>query len=117
MQKYRADVSEIQADGAIVWSAQWVGGNQLARINNCRLENLVGDMRRTVYITGDADTYFSIPAVCRLHGCTVEGYVTGDGEGNMVFRHVYYTKREIIRYPLAWCEEYRNMMFGGRVYT
>jgi hypothetical protein len=90
MQKYRADVSEKQIDGAVVWSAQWMGGPSLAKIDNCRLDGLVGGMRRTVYITGEADTYFSIPAVCKLAGCRVRGYVTGDGEGNSVFRHCYY---------------------------
>jgi len=62
MQKYRADISEKQADGAIVWRTQWIGGPSLAKIENCRLENMAGDMRRTVYITGEADTCFSIPA-------------------------------------------------------
>ncbi len=90
MQKYRADVSEKQADGATVWKACWMSGRSLARINDCRLENLHGDMRSTVYITGEADTWFSIPAVCRLMGKRVNGYVTEDGEGNLVFRHVYY---------------------------
>jgi len=90
MQKYRADKAETQADGAIAWYAEWMGGPSLARINNCRLDNLAGDMRRSVYITGEADTYFSIPAVTRLAGCTVRGYVTDDGEGNHVFRHCYY---------------------------
>lgn len=88
--KIRSDVSEKQADGAIVWSAQWMGGLSLAKIENCRLENLVGDMRATVYIQGGPDTYFSIPAKCYLFGKVVTGYVTGDGEGNSVFRHCYY---------------------------
>lgn len=90
MQKYRADQSEKQPDGAIVWRANWMGGPSLAKIDNCRLENLSGDMRRTVYITGDADTYFSIPAVCSLGGKRVRGYVTSDDSGNLVFRHTYY---------------------------
>ncbi len=93
-QKYRADVSYNQADGARVWSSRWMGGDTLAKIVNCRLENLAGEMRRTVYITGEADTWFSTPAACRIQGCTVRGYVTGtedeDGERNLVFRHVYY---------------------------
>jgi hypothetical protein len=50
---------------------------------------LAGDMRRTVYITGEADTFFSIPAVCKLGGCRMRGYVTGDDTGNYVFRHCY----------------------------
>jgi hypothetical protein len=90
MQKYRADVSTTQSDGAVVWSAQWMGGPSLAKIENCQLINMTGDMRRTVYITGEADTYFSIPAVCSLAGCLVRGYVTGDDAGNLVFRHTYY---------------------------
>jgi hypothetical protein len=90
MQKYRADSSETQSDGATVWFADWLGGATISRINNCRLVNLHGDMRATVYITGEPDTYFSTPAVCRLFGCRVKGYITGDGEGQIVFHHVYY---------------------------
>lgn len=89
MQKYRADVAEAQDDGAIIWSAQWMGGRSLARINNCRIASLQGDMRATVYLTGEADTFFSIPAVCRLMGKRVKGYVTSD-DGQLVFRHCYY---------------------------
>lgn len=89
MQKYRTDISKPQSDGATVWYARWLGGDTIAKINNCRLDNLAGDIRRTVYSTGEPDTFFSIPAVCRLAGCYVKGYITGDGEGNLVFRHVY----------------------------
>lgn len=88
--KIRSDVLEKQADGAIVWSANWMGGPSLAKIENCRLENLVGDMRTTVYIQGESDTFFSIPAKCYLFGKVLNGYVTDDGEGNSVFRHGYY---------------------------
>ena len=89
MQKYRADVSEVQPDGAVVWRTNWFGGPTLARINNCRLASLEGNMRATVYIIGDADTWFSIPAVCRLFGKRVKGYVTRD-DGDLVFRHTYF---------------------------
>lgn len=89
-QLYRADVSEKQSDGARVWRARWMGGEPLAKIDNCRLDGLEGDMRRTVYITGEPDTWFSVPAVCRIQGCRVIGFVTGDGDGNLVFRHCYY---------------------------
>lgn len=90
MQRYRADISAKQADGATVWCTQWLGGPTLAKVVNCRLENLAGDMRRTVYITGEPNTWFSIPAVCKVAGCRVKGYVTNDDDGNAVFRHVYY---------------------------
>ena len=47
-------------------------------------------MRRTVTITGEADTYFSVPAQCSIAGVTVRGYVTADDDGNTVFRQCYY---------------------------
>jgi hypothetical protein len=90
MQKYRADKSESQQDGAVAWFATGWGGPTLAKIESCRLENLAGNMRRTVYITSEADTYFSISAVCKIAGCRIRGYVTNDDEGNIVFRHCYY---------------------------
>jgi hypothetical protein len=95
MQKYRADVSRTQSDGAKVWSAKWMGGPSLAKIENCRM-NLAGEPRATVYITGEADSFFSIPAVCSYKGVRMRGYVTGeegkDGNGtqNLVFHHCYY---------------------------
>jgi hypothetical protein len=67
-----------------------MGGQTLAKIEGCRLENLQGDMRRTVTITGEHDTFFSVPAYCKIQGCRVNGYVTGDDAGNLVFRQVYY---------------------------
>lgn len=90
MQKYRADESRLQDDGAVVWYTRWIGGPTLAMIHNCRLASLAGDMRRTVYITGEPDSFFSVPAVTRLCGCRVKGYVTSDDDGNLIFRHCYY---------------------------
>ena len=58
MQKYRTDFSRVQVDGAVLWFTRWMGGPSLAKIQNCRL-NLAGDMRRTVYITGEHDTAFT----------------------------------------------------------
>lgn len=63
LQKYRADISSPQADGAVLWFAQWMGGPTLSKIAHCRWETLSGDYRPTVYITGEPDTWFSIPAV------------------------------------------------------
>jgi hypothetical protein len=90
MQKYRADIRKEQNDCAVLWSSQWMGGPTLARVNNCRLESLEGNMRATVYVTGAADTFFSIPAVCSLKGARVRGYLTSDDDRNIVFRHCYY---------------------------
>lgn len=90
MQKYRADFSKEQEDGAIVWRTRWMGGEPLAKINNCKLEGLAGDMRRTVYAMDYPDTWFSVPAAVRIMGCRVGGYITADDDGNLVFRHTYY---------------------------
>lgn len=49
--RYRRDESHKQSDGAIAWYAKWMGGPSLAKIENCQLANLAGDMRRTVTIT------------------------------------------------------------------
>jgi hypothetical protein len=90
MQKYRADTAIAQTDGATLWYAKWLGGPSLARINNCRLESLAGNIRVTVYITGEADTWFSQPAYCSLKGCRVRGYVTTAETGDLVFHHCYF---------------------------
>ncbi len=89
MQRYRADKQTTQADGAIVWHTEWMGGPTLAKVENCLLADLEGNMRRTVYITGEADTYFSIPAVCKLARKRIRGYLTSE-DNNLVFRHCYY---------------------------
>jgi hypothetical protein len=91
LQRYRADRATPQSDGAIRWYSEWNYGPSLARIDNCRLENLVGNMRRTVYITGEADTWFSQPACCMVQGKRVNGYVTCETDTGdcLVFRHTY----------------------------
>lgn len=87
--RYRSDISKVQDDGATLYFAQWLGGPTLAKIKNCRLANLAGDMRRTVIITGVPDSAFSVPAETKIAGCRVRGYVTSD-DGQAVFRHCYY---------------------------
>ena len=89
MQRFRANTSQLHADGAIAYYANWLGGPTLAKVTNCRLANMAGDMRRTVYATGEPDTFFSIPATCRIAGHRVRGYLTMS-EGNIIFRHTYY---------------------------
>lgn len=91
LQKYYANKADPQDDGAIVWrNTQYLGGPSVASVQNCRLENLQGDMRAMVYVQGEADTWFSIPAKFYLFGKVLNGYLTGDGEGNLVCRHCYY---------------------------
>ena len=87
--KYRCDISKVQADNSVCYFAQWLGGPTLAKIKNCRL-SLAGDMRRTVTITGEPDTWFSVPAEIKLAGCRIKGYIGYDGNGP-IFHPCYYT--------------------------
>jgi len=89
LSKYRSDVSETQNDGAIVWRSTWLGGKTLAKIVNCRT-HMSGEPRVTAHITGEADTWFSIPAKAYYMGKVITGYVTGDDAG-LMFRHCYYS--------------------------
>ena len=86
LQKYRADVKgETQKDGATPYYSKWLGGPTLSLVRECRIER-VDLTPRTVYVRGEPDTWFSIPAACRSKGKTVTGYLTSDDEGMYVFR-------------------------------
>ena len=56
--------------------------------------------RRTVRITSEPDTFFSIPARVKVRGKTVTGYVTGretdDYERDMEFRPYLYRKNHAV---------------------
>ena len=85
LQKYRADFAgEKQSNGATPHYTRWVGGPSLALVRDCPCENDPTLTPRTVYITSEPDTYFSIPAACRSRGKTVRGYLTSR-DGDFVF--------------------------------
>lgn len=90
LQKYRADVVKTQQDGSKQWFASWMGGLSLSKIESCRIESLAGEPRVTAYVQGEPDTWFSSPAKAHYLGRVLEGYLTGDENGNIVFRHCYY---------------------------
>lgn len=83
LQKFRADTSDTAPNGAIVWRTSWIGGPTLAKVANC--PTAFG--RRTVYLTGHPDTYFSVPAACTFRGRTIRGWL-GIEDGNPSF-HAY----------------------------
>lgn len=87
LQKFRADImGEQDANGAIPCYAQWMGGPSLSLIRNCPCKVQGKDLNpRTVYITGEADTVFSIPAVCQVQGKRIVGWV-GQEDGKYYFR-------------------------------
>src|SRR5581483_1715404 len=88
LQKYRAEIrGAIQKNGAIPYTTKFWG--TLALVRNCPIRNTVidtGITPRTVYVSGEADTFFSIPAACRYKGKTLRGYLTTDDNGDYEFR-------------------------------
>jgi hypothetical protein len=84
LQKYRADEEgEKCANGARPFYSKWLGGPSLALVKDCP-NNIEGVSARTVYITGEADSFFSIPAALSWKGKRIAGYITSD-ESGLVF--------------------------------
>ena len=76
MQKFAANEPYEFANGAIGWRP---GGpmdclGPYAKVENCPVAGT--SLRRTVYATGYADTFFSVPACCRVRGKRITGYLT-----------------------------------------
>lgn len=79
MQKFRADKrGEPRENGAVEWFAVWMGGPTLSKVDHCPCED---GKTRTVYITGQPCTWFSVPAATRVRGQYVSGFVTYDDAG------------------------------------
>jgi hypothetical protein len=81
LQKYRADITDPpEKNGSVGWSARWVGGPTLALVRNCPIDS-EGTPPRTVYVTGEPDTFFSLPAACKIRGKTVRGWIGREDDG------------------------------------
>lgn len=88
LQKYRADkAGEKQQNGGTPYYTHWMGGPTLALVRDCKIVNAeIGP--RTVYVRGVHDTFFSMPAACRVHGKTITGWIGVDDNQEYVF-HVH----------------------------
>lgn len=83
LQKYRADeAGPKQSNGGVPYYTRWIGGPTLALVRNCPTP--FGP--RTVYISGEPDTWFSIPAALEYRRRRITGYVTTDDSGEYYFR-------------------------------
>lgn len=72
LQKYRADEAGVKdSNGAVPYYTNWMGGPTLSLIRNCPTP--FGP--RTVYIRGEPDTFFSVPAACKYKGKAVYGWL------------------------------------------
>jgi hypothetical protein len=73
LQKYRFDkVGQPDANGAIPLHTVWMGGEPIAGVRNCP-SGVYG--KRTVYVTAEADTWFSIPAAIRVKQQRIKGWL------------------------------------------
>lgn len=73
LQKYRFDgQDEPDANGAVRLYSVWMGGQPTAGVRNCPCGEYG---RRTVYTTGEPDTYFSIPAAISVKGKRISGWL------------------------------------------
>ena len=107
LQKYRADkAGEPCANGARPWYSEWMGGQSLAKIEACPIDGYPHIAPRMAYITGEADTWFSIPAAIKYKGRSVRGYIASqdcrEGEGwGYVFHPLDSDKERLGARPVA----------------
>lgn len=92
LQKFRADeAGEKRKNGSVPWYTRWMGGPTLALIRDCPVVRGVGSAGklgvRTVYVSGEPLTFFSIPGACRIGGKDVRGWIGSDDEGYVFHIH------------------------------
>jgi hypothetical protein len=86
LQKFRADESgEAYPNGAVPHYTRWMGGPTLALVRNCPIVGVDNVSPRTVYVRDHADTYFSVPAACKIKGKTIRGSLCYQDD-NLVFK-------------------------------
>lgn len=79
LQKFRFDITEEAApNGSIALLTDWNFGPSLAGVRNCPCSD--GKIRM-VYIQGEADTAFTIPAACLIKGKRQKGNLIHNEEG------------------------------------
>lgn len=92
LQKYRADKSgEPEKNGSVPWYTNWMGGPTLALVKNCPVKLTMYEEEvavweesaspRTVYILGEPDTFFSLPAAIKFKGKRVNGWIGHNDDG------------------------------------
>jgi hypothetical protein len=85
LQKYRISVEHSpDSNGAIRAYCNWMGGPTLVLIRNCPIAPYHGTTfvpfsPRTVYVQGEPDTAFSLPAACAFKGKKITGWLGCEG--------------------------------------
>ena len=80
LMKYRADkADDPEPNGSIAWRTEWMHGPSLALVRKCPVDG--AEKPRTVYVRGEPDLWFSIPAACRIQGRVRRGSLTHGDSG------------------------------------
>jgi hypothetical protein len=70
--KFRVDAEEENEHGQTIGRTHWIGGPSLARVKGAVCDD---GQRRTAYVTGEPDTFFSIPARVNVGKRSVSGWL------------------------------------------
>lgn len=89
---FRTDVvGEPCRNGSTPEYAEWMAGKTLSAVRGCPVADAqgmgAGVKCRTVYVCGEADTWFTIPARCIINADTVYGVLTHDESGFLFYPH------------------------------
>lgn len=103
MQRFIARERREFSNGAIGWAPSGPLDclGPYAKVENCPIVVLDDGkrrdtgLRRTCYAQGYADSYFSIPAACKIQGRRVKGFLTGDDGGGVVFILYQYEREKV----------------------
>ena len=88
MPHYRLDkVGKACANGSVPVYATWMFGDSLSAVRNCPIHGT--EYRRSVRITGEADTFFSQPAEVTLFGVKIKGFITMVDDGDHAAGYVF----------------------------
>ena len=90
--KYRSDSQTVNAAGQTEHFASWMGGPTLSKVEQARCPD---GKDRTAFVTGDADTFFSLPATVNDRGRKLKGYLTHD-DGVWSFHSLLLAPEEVL---------------------
>ena len=94
LQKLRADKARpTSPNGSIAWVCNRMWGPTVALVRSCpaTIDGKAVEAR-TVFVQGEADTFFTIPAAASLRGKTARGSLTCDETGYQFYGWTKQTK-------------------------
>ena len=90
--KYRSDSQTVNAAGQTEHYATWMGGPTLSKVEKARCPD---GKDRTAFVTGDADTAFTLPATVNDRGRKLKGFLTHN-DGVWAFHSLALAPEEVL---------------------